>query len=210
MFAGCLWLRIAERQLTGLLWNDPPRNTRDLTTGHPCPGRALARAAVRWNGQAKLEHSNCPTTRNHHPRAGDSSLASPSAARLKKFAVACGDGGARRDRPAHTSSQACAPPPLRLRPSLSSTLEFNPTSSGKAEKEEKENKEREQGPRLRVYLALAARKPLRLSMPAGRLRSRTAERQSTGSPWNDPPRNTRDLSTAPGASAGLRRATCSY
>ena len=32
MFAGCLWLRIAERQLTGLLWNDPPRNTRDLPT----------------------------------------------------------------------------------------------------------------------------------------------------------------------------------
>jgi hypothetical protein len=35
MFDGCLWLRIVARQLSGLLLNDPPRNTRDLTIGHP-------------------------------------------------------------------------------------------------------------------------------------------------------------------------------
>ena len=35
IFAGCLLLRMAERQLSGLLLNDPPRNTRDLSIGHP-------------------------------------------------------------------------------------------------------------------------------------------------------------------------------
>jgi hypothetical protein len=35
MFDGCLWLRIVARQLSGLLLNDPARNTRDQTIGHP-------------------------------------------------------------------------------------------------------------------------------------------------------------------------------
>jgi hypothetical protein len=64
IFAGCLLLRMAERQLSGLLWNDPPRNTRDLSIGHPGEQRRtrLDLRTAAEDGLARSVRSNPPST----------------------------------------------------------------------------------------------------------------------------------------------------
>ena len=64
-----------------------------------------------------------------------------------------------------------------------------------APKKKKRKRQNQKGPRFQGEQALAARKPRSLTINAGCPRLRMAARQMPGSSMNDPPRNTRDLSS---------------
>ena len=52
-FSELLLLRLAERQFSGLLFHEPPRNTR-VTRTHYCPRRRLL---VRYDGQTEVNQA---------------------------------------------------------------------------------------------------------------------------------------------------------